>query len=104
MSCNVIMQFDEAHSVIARYDTLHATREVQCRLLASPHPTPSYCTPIPFQDLMSTEHNSQDAIEIERAGLLKFVEDKSNEILSYNNELAHLQTELEEVQARVMKW
>lgn len=75
-------EFDEAHSVIARYDTLHATRE----------------------DLLSTEHNSQDAIEVERAGLLKFVEDKSNEILGYNNELAHLQTELEEVQARVMKW
>lgn len=24
----IIVQFDEAHSVIARYDTLHATREV----------------------------------------------------------------------------
>lgn len=35
---------------------------------------------------------------------MKFVEDKSNEILGYNNELAHLQTELEDVQARVMKW
>lgn len=56
------------------------------------------------QDLLSTEHNSQDAIEVERAGLMKFVEDKSNEILGYNNELAHLQTELEEVQAKVMKW
>lgn len=41
---------------------------------------------------------------MERAGLLKFVEDKSNKILGYNNELAHLQTELEEVQATVMKW
>lgn len=35
---------------------------------------------------------------------MKFVEDKSNEILGYNNELAHLQTKLEEVQTTVMKW
>jgi hypothetical protein len=54
--------------------------------------------------LVGTEHDSQDAIELERAALVKFVEDKSNEILGYNNELAHLQTELEQVQAKVMKW
>ncbi len=53
---------------------------------------------------MNTEHNSQDVIELERAALTKFVEDKSNEILGYNNELAHLQAELEDVQAKVMKW
>lgn len=57
-----------------------------------------------MQDLLSSEHNSQDDIELERAALMKFIEDKSNEILGYNNELAHLQTKLEEVQATVMKW
>ena len=57
-----------------------------------------------LQDLLGTEHNSQDTIELERTALVKFMEDKSNEILGYNNELAHLQTELEEVQAKVLKW
>ena len=56
------------------------------------------------QDLLSGEHNSQDDIELERAAMMKFVEDRSNEILGYNNELAHLQTKLEEVKGRVMKW
>ncbi len=53
---------------------------------------------------MEAEHNSQDAIEMERAGLMKFTEDKNNEILGYNNELARLQTRLEEVQATVLHW
>ena len=53
---------------------------------------------------MNTEHNSQDVIEVERAALSKFVEDKSNEILGYNNEIAHLQSQLEEVQGKVMQW
>jgi len=31
-------------------------------------------------------------------------QEKNNEILSYNNELTHLQTRLEEAQGQVMKW
>lgn len=56
------------------------------------------------QDLVEHDHDSQDSIEAERAGLLKFTEDKHNEILSYNNELAHLQTKLEEAGGNVLRW
>lgn len=31
-------------------------------------------------------------------------QEKNNEILSYNNELTHLQTRLEEAQGQVVKW
>lgn len=57
-----------------------------------------------MQDLVGHDHDSQDSIEAERAGLLKFTEDKHNEILSYNNELAHLQTKLEEAGGNVLRW
>ena len=56
------------------------------------------------QDLMTTESTTQDVIETERAGLAKYTEDKNNEILGLNNELARLQTKLEEVKASAMKW
>ena len=57
-----------------------------------------------WQDLLDRDHNSQDSIEAEKAGLLKYTEDKHNEILSYNNELAHLQTKMEEAEGNVLKW
>ena len=56
------------------------------------------------QDLMTTESTTQDVIETERAGLAKYTEDKNNEILGLNNELARLQTKLEEEKASAMKW
>jgi chromosome segregation ATPase len=75
-------EFDEAREVIARYDTLSQTRE----------------------DLVERERCNQDAIEEERAGLMKLKEEKNNEILGYNNELAHLQTRLEAAQSNAVKW
>ena len=57
-----------------------------------------------IQDLMDHDHDSQDSIDTERAGLLKYTEDKHNEILSHNNELAHLQAKLEEAEEDVLKW
>ena len=53
---------------------------------------------------MDHDHDSQDSIEVEKAGLLKYTEDKHNEILSYNNELAHLQTKMETAEGDVLKW
>ncbi len=50
------------------------------------------------------ETTTQDVIETERAGLAKYTEDKNNEILGLNNELARLQTKLDEVKASAMKW
>ena len=75
-------QFDESHEIIARYDTLRHTRE----------------------DLLDNDQESQEAIEKQRANIKKFTEDKNNEILACNNELAHLQSKLEETQGRAMKW
>ena len=53
---------------------------------------------------MDHDHDSQDSVEAEKAGLLKYTEDKHNEILSYNNELAHLQTKMETAEGDVLKW
>ncbi|KAJ7374089.1 Coiled-coil domain-containing protein 42 [Desmophyllum pertusum] len=36
--------------------------------------------------------------------LVKFTEEKNNEILNYNNQLAHLQTQLEKAQSVAVKW
>jgi len=68
--------------VIARYSTLEHTKE----------------------DLLDHEKDSQDDIEIQRSSIKKFSEDKNNEILACNNELAHLQAKLEEAQSQAMKW
>ena len=78
----LLLQFDEIHEVIARYSTLEHTRE----------------------DLVENERESQDLIEIQRASMKKFSDDKNNEVLACNNELAHLQTRLEEAQTKTMKW
>lgn len=75
-------QFNEAHEVIARHDTLTQA----------------------WDDLISQEQESQEATEIQKTSLKKFTEDKNNEILACNNELAHLQAKLEEAQTRTMKW
>ncbi|XP_065893141.1 coiled-coil domain-containing protein 42 homolog [Dysidea avara] len=75
-------EFDEIREIIARYDTLKTTR----------------------QDLLEREHRNQDAIEAEKADLMKFTEEKNNEILSYNNQLAQLQTRLEKAQSTAVKW
>ena len=56
------------------------------------------------KDLLDREHRNQDSIETERTDLIKFTELRTNEILGYNNELANLQTILEEVQSETVKW
>ncbi|KAL5477714.1 hypothetical protein EMCRGX_G024549 [Ephydatia muelleri] len=75
-------EFDETQEIISRYETLKQTRE----------------------DLLDREHRNQDSIETERTDLIKFTEERTNEILGYNNELANLQTILEEVQSETVKW
>lgn len=57
-----------------------------------------------FQDLLEREQTNQDAIEKEKAKLAKFTEEKNNEILYYNNQLAQLQTRLDQAQSRAVKW
>ncbi|XP_078599705.1 coiled-coil domain-containing protein 42 homolog isoform X1 [Branchiostoma floridae x Branchiostoma japonicum] len=55
-------------------------------------------------DLLEREQKNQDAMEREKARLAKFLEEKNNEIMSYNNELANLQTQLDNAQASAVKW
>ncbi|CAH3013753.1 unnamed protein product, partial [Porites evermanni] len=105
---NVIFQqylekFQEIREVIARYDTLTATH----------------------QDLLERETKNQEKYEKEKGRLVKFTEvsfffwsaddnifctyfcfhfqEKNNEILNYNNQLAHLQTKLERAQSVAVK-
>lgn len=75
-------EFSEIREIIARYDTLVATH----------------------LDLLEREQANQDAIENEKAKLMKFQEEKNNEILYYNNQLAQLQTRLDQAQSRAVKW
>lgn len=78
----VAEDFHEIREVTARYDTLIATHN----------------------DLLANENRNQDAIEQERAKLNRFIEEKNNEVLNCNNQLAQLQTSLEKTQSRALKW
>ncbi|XP_002739901.1 coiled-coil domain-containing protein 42 homolog [Saccoglossus kowalevskii] len=75
-------EFHEIREIIARYDTLVATNE----------------------DLIEKDHENQEAVEAERAKLHKFTEDRNNEILEFNNQLANLQTQLDKAQSEAVKW
>ncbi|KXJ27520.1 coiled-coil domain-containing protein 42 homolog [Exaiptasia diaphana] len=75
-------EFQEIREIIARYDTLTATH----------------------QDLLERETKNQEKYEKEKGRLVKFTEEKNNEILSYNNQLANLQTQLEKAQSLAVKW
>jgi len=75
-------EFQEIREVIARYDTLTATH----------------------QDLLERETRNQEKYEKEKGKLVKFTEEKNNEILNYNNQLAQLQTRLEKAQSVAVKW
>ena len=48
-------------------------------------------------DLLETEQHNQKASEDEKARLVRFTEEKNNQILHYNNKLAQLQTRLDQV-------
>ena len=75
-------EFQEIREITARYDTLMATHN----------------------DLLANENQNQDQTEQEKACLNRFIEDKNNEVLNYNNLLAQLQTELEKTQSKAVKW
>ncbi|XP_071944527.1 coiled-coil domain-containing protein 42 homolog [Antedon mediterranea] len=75
-------EFQESRDVIARFETLVATHK----------------------DLMDKASKSQDAVDGHKAELMKFTEEKNNEILSHNNQLAMLQTRLDTAQGDAVKW
>lgn len=74
-------EFHEIREIIARYDTLTATHE----------------------DLMEREQMNQERVEEQKQQLIKYTEEKNNQILSYNNQLAGLQTRLDKAQSEAVK-
>ncbi|PIK44422.1 putative coiled-coil domain-containing protein [Apostichopus japonicus] len=75
-------EFQEIREIIARYETLVATH----------------------QDLVDKSNQTQDAVDYQKSQLVKFTEDKNNEILNFNNQLAMLQTRLDKAQSEAVKW
>ncbi|KAJ3203579.1 Cilia- and flagella-associated protein 73 [Entophlyctis luteolus] len=74
-------EFGEIKDIIARFDTLAATN----------------------QELIDRARESQDRIERDRAMLINSTEEKNTLILNFNNEIAKLQTRLEEAQMKSAK-
>ncbi|XP_076364154.1 coiled-coil domain-containing protein 42 homolog isoform X3 [Tachypleus tridentatus] len=56
------------------------------------------------EDLMNREQKYEDRIEEERNKMIKYTEEKQNEILQYNNKLAELQTRFDKAQNEAIKW
>lgn len=75
-------QFEEIHEVIARYKTL-----------VSMH-----------QDLMQSAQEGQEKIERAKARLARYMEEKDDEILQHNNELARLQMRFDRARSDVIFW
>ena len=53
---------------------------------------------------MERDQKNQEAVENQKQELLKYSENKHNEILGYNNQLAGLQTRLDRAQSDAVKW
>jgi len=75
-------EFGEIRDIIARWDTLKATH----------------------QDLLERDQKNQDRIEKQRQDLMKYMEEKENQVLNYNNQLSGLQTRLDLAQSDAVKW
>ncbi|XP_003929279.1 coiled-coil domain-containing protein 42 [Saimiri boliviensis] len=75
-------EFEEIHEVIARYKTL-----------VSMH-----------HDLMQSAQEGQEKIERAKARLAHYMEEKDDEILQQNNELARLQMRFDRARSNVIIW
>lgn len=75
-------QFEEIHEVISRYKTL-----------VSMH-----------RDLMQSAQEGQEKIERAKARLARYMEEKDDEILQHNNELARLQMRFDRARSDVIIW
>ncbi|KAH6559861.1 hypothetical protein BASA60_000426 [Batrachochytrium salamandrivorans] len=74
--------FSEIKDIISRFDTLSAT----------------------YVELVERARTAQERTEKDRQAFLSSSEEKNNVILGRNNEVARLQTKLEEVQIKSAKW
>ncbi|KAJ3191374.1 Cilia- and flagella-associated protein 73 [Irineochytrium annulatum] len=77
-----VEEFGEVKDIIARYDTLSATNA----------------------ELLERAREAQERTEKDRLSFVTSTEEKNNIILNFNNEIAKLQTRLEETQFRSGKW
>ncbi|TPX59501.1 hypothetical protein PhCBS80983_g02426 [Powellomyces hirtus] len=77
-----VEEFGEVKDIIGRFDTLAATNK----------------------ELLERSREAQERTERDRAGFLHSTEEKNNIMLNYNNDIAKLQTKLEEMQLRSAKW
>ncbi|PNI58670.1 CCDC42 isoform 1 [Pan troglodytes] len=75
-------EFEEIHEVIARYKTLVSMRH----------------------DLMQSAQEGQEKIERAKARLARYMEEKDDEILQQNNELARLQMRFDRARSNVIFW
>ncbi|KAF5911880.1 hypothetical protein HPG69_015858, partial [Diceros bicornis minor] len=75
-------EFEEIHEVIARYKTL-----------VSMH-----------HDLMQAAQEGQEKIERAKARLARYMEEKDDETLQHNNELARLQMRFDRARSDVLVW
>ncbi|XP_063098326.1 coiled-coil domain-containing protein 42 isoform X2 [Cavia porcellus] len=75
-------EFEEIHEVIGRYKTL-----------VSMH-----------HDLMQSAQEGQEKIERAKARLARYMEEKDDEILQHNNELARLQMRFDRARSDVIIW
>ncbi|KAJ3073259.1 Cilia- and flagella-associated protein 73, partial [Quaeritorhiza haematococci] len=77
-----VEEFSEIKDLLARYDTLAATNA----------------------ELLERARVAQERMEFDRQIFLHSTEEKNNTVLNYNNEIAKLQTKLEESQLKSAKW
>ncbi|KNC98287.1 uncharacterized protein SPPG_09394 [Spizellomyces punctatus DAOM BR117] len=77
-----VEEFGEVKDIIGRFDTLAATNA----------------------ELLDRAREAQDRTEKDRMAFLHSTEEKNTTILNYNNDIAKLQTKLEELQFRSAKW
>ncbi|BFZ07572.1 hypothetical protein BsWGS_10611 [Bradybaena similaris] len=74
--------FHEIRDIITRWDTLTATHA----------------------DLLERDQKNHDRIEKQRQDLMKYLEEKENQVLNYNNQLSGLQTRFDVAQSEAVKW
>ncbi|XP_067884410.1 coiled-coil domain-containing protein 42-like, partial [Heterodontus francisci] len=74
--------FQELHDVTSRYQTLVSTRDALMRVI----------------------HESHEDLKRKKKQLSKFVDDKNDELLYFNNHLAELQSRLDSAQSQRLKW
>ncbi|XP_066544909.1 coiled-coil domain-containing protein 42 homolog [Amia ocellicauda] len=75
-------KFEEIRELTVRFDALLSTRE----------------------QLLQRESEGQERMEAERMRLHRYTKDCSDLILQYNNQLATLQTQLDDARSQALKW